>query len=51
MFEKIQVGKLYRKGKTRYNEGVFFNVTNTGLQLEVYFNNPTESEINNNEEE
>lgn len=47
MFEKIQVGKLYREGKTRYNEGVLFNVTNTGLQLEVYFDNPTESEINN----
>ena len=47
MFEKIEVGKLYREGKTRYDEGVLFNVTNTGLQLEVYFNNPTENEINN----
>ena len=47
MFEKIQVGKLYREGQTKYNEGVLFNVTNTGLQLEIYFNNPTESEISN----
>lgn len=45
MFKKIEVGTLYKDGKTKYNEGVIFNVTNSGLQLEVYFNNPTQKEI------
>ena len=46
MFECIEIGKLYRDGVTRYQEGVMFNITNSGLTLEIYFNNPTQEEIN-----
>lgn len=43
--QNLEVGKLYKEGVTRYNEGVRLTVTNTGLNLDVYFNRPTENEI------
>lgn len=43
--EMVKIGELYRKEKTRYDEGTRLNITNNGLFLEIYFNKPTEDEI------
>lgn len=43
--QNLEVGKLYKEGVTRYSEGAILTVTNAGLNLDVYFNRPTDSEI------
>lgn len=45
--EKLEVGKLFKQGKTRYTEGVRFDITDGGCNLYVFFSNPTGEEIEN----
>jgi len=41
----FEVGKLFEEGKTRYNEGCIFDFDNTGGDLYIFFNSPTQKEI------
>lgn len=45
--QKFEVGKLYREGITKYQEGPRFDFTQSGAILEIYYNRPTEQEIQN----
>jgi hypothetical protein len=45
MMRKHEVGELFEEGKTRYNEGVIFEFTQSGPILLMFFNHPTENEI------
>lgn len=42
---KLEVGKLFEEGKTKYPEGCKFDFNNSGGSLFIFFNNPTEEEI------
>lgn len=41
----LKVGELFDKNKTRYSEGCKFEINDTGANLYIYFNNPTNDEI------
>jgi hypothetical protein len=45
--EYLQVGKLFNEKKTRYSEGITFNMNDLGCDLIIRFNVPTEDEIKN----
>lgn len=42
----LTVGKPLQEGITRYNECCKFDVTDSGLNLFIFFNQPTDEEIN-----
>lgn len=42
--EKLEVGKLFKEGITRYPEGVKFDITDGGCDLLIYFSDPSEKE-------
>ena len=41
----LEVGKLFKEGATRYQEGCRVDVDDTGINLFLYYNNPTEEEV------
>ena len=41
----LEVGKLFKEGVTRYQEGCRVDVDDTGINLFLYYNNPTEKEV------
>lgn len=41
----FEVGKLFEDGKTKYQEGVKFDFTQSGPVLTMFFDKPTEKEI------
>lgn len=43
--ENLEIGKLFKAGKTKYQEGIRFDVTDGGCDLFIYFNNPSNDEI------
>lgn len=43
--EKLEVGKLFKDGVTRYREGVKFDITDSGCNLFIYFDDPTKEEL------
>jgi len=47
MLNKLEVGKPYQEGVTRYQEGIKFDFTNSGAYLYIMFNSPTKKEIEN----
>ncbi len=42
---KYEVGKLYKDNVTRYAEGTKFDFTQSGAVLELYFERPSNKEI------
>lgn len=44
--KKIEVGKLFDEDVTRYREGCKFDITDSGAELYLYFNNVEKNEIN-----
>jgi len=42
---KLEVGKQFKEGITRYGEGCKFDIDDTGCNLIFYYNNPSEEEI------
>jgi len=44
--QRLEVGKLFESGKTRYTEGIKFEFTSSGPVLLIYFESPTDKEIN-----
>lgn len=47
MITKLKVGKLFKPGVTRYQEGVKFDFTNEGGNLFLFYSSPTNIEIAN----
>lgn len=43
--EKLEVGKLFREGCTRCQEGIRFDINDAGCDLYIYFSNPSNEEI------
>lgn len=43
--QKLKVGQLLQEGKTKYQEGVIFDFQQAGTLLYLFFNSPTETEI------
>jgi len=43
--QKLEVGQLLQEGKTKYQEGVIFDFQQAGPLLYLFFNSPTETEI------
>jgi hypothetical protein len=43
--QKLKVGQLLQEGKTKYQEGVIFDFQQAGPLLYLFFNSPTETEI------
>ena len=43
----LEIGKLFKEGKTKYKEGCVFDITDSGANLIFYYTNPTEKEIRN----
>lgn len=43
--QKLEVGQLLQEGKTKYQEGVIFDFQQGGPILYLFFNRPTEKEI------
>jgi len=41
----LEVGKLFKDGITKYQEGCKFDMTDSGGNLIIFFNSPTEEEI------
>lgn len=46
MFKKYEVGNIYPEAKG-HNEGCYFDISDEGANLVVYFNRPTKDEIEN----
>lgn len=46
MFKKYEVGNIYPEVKG-HNEGCYFDISDEGANLVVYFNRPTKEEIEN----
>lgn len=44
---KIEVGKLFKEGVTKYQEGVRFDIDDNGMNLFIYYIHPTEEEKSN----
>ena len=42
---KLEVGKLFKEGVTRYQEGCRVDLNDTGFNFCIYFNRPTDDEI------
>jgi hypothetical protein len=42
-----KVGELFSEGKTKYQEGCIFEITDSGSYLNIFFDKPNESEIKN----
>lgn len=40
-FRQFEVGKLYKQGTARYDEGPRFDFLQSGAVLELYYNKPT----------
>lgn len=45
MVSKLEVGKPYKEGVTRYNQGIKFDFTQAGGNLYLFLNKPAMSEI------
>jgi len=43
--QKLEVGQLLQEGKTKYQEGVIFDFQQAGPLLYLFFNSPTDAEI------
>lgn len=41
----LEVGKLFKEGVIRYSEGIRFDITDSGCNLMLYFNEPDSAEI------
>lgn len=46
MLKKYEVGKVYKEA-IRHNEGCYFDISDAGASLIVYFDTPTQEEIAN----
>ncbi len=45
MYQKFEVGSLYKPKKTNYNEGTRFDFLQSGAVLELFYDRPTPGEI------
>ena len=45
MFTGIEVGKLFKEGVYRYDEGIKIDINDTGINIVIAFGNPTDKEI------
>lgn len=43
-YGKLEVGKLFQEGKTRYQEGVRFDINDGGMDLIICYGSPTSKE-------
>ena len=41
----LEVGKLFKSDVTKYQEGIKFDINDDGCDLYIFFNNPTQDEI------
>lgn len=46
MFKTYEVGKIYTEA-IRHSEGCYFDISDTGAKLIVYFDKPTQDEVEN----
>lgn len=51
MYYELKVGELFDQNKTKYQEGCRFTIDNNGANLFIYYNNPTNEEIENYKKE
>lgn len=45
MLNKLELGKLFNEGVTKYKEGIVFDIDDKGSNLIIRFNTPSNSEI------
>jgi len=43
-YGKLEVGKLFKEGKTKYPEGIRFDINDGGMDLIIYYRSPTSKE-------